>query len=78
MQPDILQLVPVCSECFAHKVLEEECDDQQFFVEHLPEEMKDQSPHDVILMNKVTECHNSNSCCLLGMPAQFSHSCKLL
>ena len=70
MQPDVLSLVPVCSEYFAHKVIdsEEGCTIQQFCtqnrsnptafnifltVEHLPKRMRDQPPHDVILMDKV-------------------------
>ena len=68
MQPDVLPLVPVCSEHFAHNVIEEECTIQQFctqnrlnskafniflHVEHLPERMRCQQPRDVILMNRV-------------------------
>ena len=60
--------MPVFSEHFAHKVIEEECEVQHFctqnrlnttafniflIVEHLPEGMRDQPPRDVILMNKV-------------------------
>ena len=66
MEPDVLQLVPVCSGYFAHRVVDEVCEVQQFCtqnrliskvvflnVEYLPEEMRDQSPRDVILMDKV-------------------------
>ena len=72
MEPDVLPLVPVCSEYFAHKVInsEEECTVEEFCsqnnlnskrlnmfidVEHLPERMsmRDQPPHDAILMNRV-------------------------
>ena len=71
MEPDVLQLVPVCPEYFTHKTIDEECKDQQFCaenvniiflnMEHLPEEMRDQSPRDVILMDKV-KCHDLNNC----------------
>ena len=68
MQPDVLPLVPVCSEHFAHKVIDSEkgCTVKEFCsqnrlkslyvfltVEHLPEGMRYQPPRDVILMNKV-------------------------
>ena len=70
MLPDVLPLVPVCSENFAHKVVnsEEGLSVQQFCsqnklntaafnifltMEHLPKEMRDQPPRDVILMDKV-------------------------
>ena len=70
MEPNVLPLVLICSEYFAHKVIdsEEGCTVQQFCtqnklntasfntfltVEHLPERMRDQTPRDVILMNRV-------------------------
>ena len=70
VQPDVLPLVPVCSEHFTHKVInsEEVCTVQQFCtqnrlnttafnifitLEHLPERMRAQPPHDVILMDRV-------------------------
>ena len=70
MEPDILPLVPLCSEHFAHKVIdsEEGLSAQQFCtqnglstaafnlfltVEHLPKELRDQPPRDVILMDRV-------------------------
>jgi hypothetical protein len=70
MEPNVLPLVPVCPEHFAHKVIESEkgCTVQQFCkqyrlsqnalnifltMDHLPKEMRDQPPRDVILMNRV-------------------------
>ena len=68
MEPDVLQLVPVCSEHFAHKVIEKECEVQQFCaqnmlkptafnifltVKHVPERIGYQPPRDVILMNRL-------------------------
>ena len=72
MEPDALQLVPVCPEEFSHKVIDSEeqcihsikdfCTQNRLdpkalniflSVEHLPEEMRDQTPRDVILMNGV-------------------------
>lgn len=74
VKPGVLQLVPVCSEHFTHKVFteEEECTVLEFCkqnnlniaafnifldYEHLPDpewmSLKDQLPHDVILMDKV-------------------------
>ena len=74
MVPDVLPLVPVCTEYFTHKVIdsEEGCEVEDFCtqnklkptafnifltVEHLPERMKDHSPRDIIVMDRV-----SNSC----------------
>ena len=70
MQPDVLPLVPICSEHFAHKVIDSEggLSAQQFCtqnrlstaafnlfltVEHLPKEMRNQPPRDIILMDRV-------------------------
>ena len=68
MEPDVLQLVPVCSEHFAHKKIDSKKYVQQFCtqkglntaafnmfltVEHLPEGMREQPARDVILMDRV-------------------------
>ena len=70
MEPDALPLVPVCSEHFAHKVIDSEeglyaqtfCTQNGLnsttlniflTVEHTPERMRDQTPRDVILMDRV-------------------------
>ena len=70
MESDVLPLVPVCSEYFAHQVInsEEGCTIEEFCsqnklnskgfnmfldVEHLPDRIMDQPPHDAILMNRV-------------------------
>ena len=72
MEPDVLPLVPVCSEHFAHKVInsEEECTVEEFckqnnydkskslqhfpyYMEDLPEGMREQPIWDAILMDRV-------------------------
>ena len=70
MPPDVLPLVPACSEYITDKAIDEKegCTVQQFCtqnelnpnafsiflsMEYPPEGMKDQSPRDVILINKV-------------------------
>ena len=70
VEPDVLPLVPVCSEHFAHEIIDSEggCTVKEFCsqkglnsrafnifltVKHLPEGMRDKTPRDVILMDKV-------------------------
>jgi hypothetical protein len=68
VEPDALPLVPICSEHFAHKEIDSDrrctefCEQNRLnttafniflTVEHLPEDMKDQPPRDVILMDTV-------------------------
>ena len=85
MQPDVLPLVPVCSQHFAHKIIdsEEGCTIKEFCiqnklnattfnifltVEHLPKGMRDQPPHDAILMNRVFNRQNCMCMHNLAMP----------
>jgi hypothetical protein len=68
VQPDVLPLVPVCSEHFTRKAMDSDRRCTEFCmqnglnttafnifltVEHLPADMRDQPPRDVILMNRV-------------------------
>ena len=68
MEPDALPLVPICSEHFAHKIIDSERRCTEFCkknglntnafnlflnVEHLTEDMSGQPPRDVILMDTV-------------------------
>ena len=68
MEPDVLPLVPVCSEHFAHEVIDSKKYIKDFCiqkglnpaafnifltVEHLPKGMRDQTLRDVILMDRV-------------------------